>query len=249
MNSVPPLEESKRTAFREALQVGAGLLALRLDAAVVAAFERHYAELLAGNQRANLTAIVAPVEAAEKHYLDSALCAEHVAGDARTLVDVGSGAGLPGIVCKLLRPGLVVTLLDSQRKRTEFLRHVSASLGLADLTVVQERAEDAGRDPVYRERFDCAVARAVAPLNVLVELALPFVRGGGRFVAMKGGEGEAEATAAERAIAVLGGRVREVVARVLPRGERRSLVLIEKVSATPVQFPRKAGMPAKRPLG
>lgn len=248
MNAGGAIEEAARAAFRAALLGGAGALGLALDEERVAAFERHYVELLAGNRVANLTAIVEPREAAEKHYLDSALCARQVGESACTLIDVGSGAGFPGIVCALLRPGLAVTLLDSQRKRVDFLRRAVGALELAGVTVVHARAEDAGREAAYRERFDCAVARAVAPLNVLVELALPFVRVGGRFVAMKGPEGEAEAAAAQRAIELLGGRIREVVAGALPRGDRRLLVVVEKVSATPRGFPRRAGMPEKRPL-
>lgn len=236
------------SGFREAFEAGAAELGLRFDPAVLAAFERHYLALLAGNARANLTAIVEPADAAEKHYLDSALCLEFVPDSADSLVDVGAGAGFPGLVLKLLRPGLAVALLDSQRKRTEFLREAVAALGLDRVAIAHARAEDAGRDPEWRERFDCAVARAVAPLPTLAELTMPFVAPGGLCIAMKGRDGEAEAVAGERAVRTLGGRVREVAERRLPRGDRRTFVVIEKISRTPAAFPRKAGTAARRPL-
>jgi 16S rRNA (guanine527-N7)-methyltransferase len=167
-------------------------------------------------------------------------------GDARTLVDVGSGGGLPGLALKITRPDLAVTLVEADSRKAAFLVRACAELGLRDVEVVDRRAEDAGRDARYREAFDVAVARALAPLPVLVELCLPFVRVGGRLLAQKT---EAEGVApAARAIELLGGAPAVVVAA--PSGARATgtVVIVEKVRATPDAYPRRAGLPGRKPL-
>jgi 16S rRNA (guanine527-N7)-methyltransferase len=164
-------------------------------------------------------------------------------------VDVGSGAGLPGLPLKILLPHIQLTLIESAAKKAAFLRHVVAALGLAGVEVLVLRAEDAGRIPALREACDLAVARAVAALPVLAEYALPFLRPGGLLVALRGRAAGEDAAAAQGAIATLGGALRQIRQVDLPGMDSpRHLVVVEKVRPTPERFPRRAGIPAKRPL-
>ena len=176
---------------------------------------------------------------------DSLVLLDHL-GDARTVVDVGSGGGLPGLPLRIARPELAVTLVESDQAKAAFLVQACARLGLQDVEVVARRAEDVGRDERYRERFDAAVARALAPLPVLAELCLPLVRVGGRLLAQKTEKEEVEA--AMSAIATLGGSLEAVHAA--PSAARGSGVVIEvaKVSSTPDSYPRRAGLPKRKPL-
>jgi 16S rRNA (guanine527-N7)-methyltransferase len=176
---------------------------------------------------------------------DCLVLVEHL-GDARKVVDVGSGGGLPGLPLKIARPDLELTLIEADQDKAAFLVHACAQLGLEGVEVVARRAEDAGHDPLLREAFDVAVARALAPLPVLVELCLGLVRVGGRLLAQKT-EGE-ETSAAERAIEVMGGSLTAVHAS--PSGARRAgtVVVIEKVRPTPAAYPRRPGVPNRKPL-
>ena len=176
---------------------------------------------------------------------DSLVLVDHL-GAARSLVDVGSGAGLPGLPIKIARPDLRVTLIEADQAKAAFLVHASAALGLEGVEVVARRAEDAGQDPALREAFDVAVARALAPLPVLVELCLPLVRVGGRLLAQKT-EGE-DTGAASRAIGLLGGRLATVVSAPSSARAAGTIVIVEKVSPTPALYPRRAGIPARKPL-
>lgn len=169
-------------------------------------------------------------------------------GGALSLIDVGSGGGLPGLPLKLARPELAVTLLEANRKKAAFLVQATAQLRLEGVRVLAERAEVAGQDPGQRERYDVATARALAPLNVLAELCLPFVRPGGRLLAMKASLG-AELAAARPAIAELGGGEPEVVLAPSPARAEGRIVVVEKVAPTPAAYPRRTGVPARRPLG
>ena len=176
---------------------------------------------------------------------DGLVLLDHL-GDARRVVDVGSGAGLPGLPLKIERPELEVTLIEADSAKAAFLVHASAVLGLIGVHVVARRAEEAGHDPQLREAFDVAVARALAPLPVLVELCLPFVRVGGRLLAQKT---EREPTAAAaRAIELLGGAPPEVHASPSAARELGTIVVIQKVRPTPARYPRRAGVPARKPL-
>ena len=176
---------------------------------------------------------------------DSLVLLDHL-GSARNLVDVGSGAGLPGIPLKIARPDLEVTLIEADHDKAAFLVHACAALQLGHVEVVARRAEEAGRDPRLRESFDVGVARALAPLPVLAELCLPLVRVGGRLLAQKT-EGEV-ASAAARAIDRLGGKLSGVVAAPSAARKRGTVVVIEKVRATPARYPRRPGVPARRPI-
>jgi 16S rRNA (guanine527-N7)-methyltransferase len=165
------------------------------------------------------------------------------------LVDVGSGAGFPGLPLKILHPEVHITLVESNRKKIEFLTHIVNILGLTEIEIVDERAEDLGKTSSCRDQFDWAVARAVAVMPVLLEYLLPLLRVGGRGVAQKGEAGLAEVQDADSSMKILGGRLEQVYPVELPTvAETRYLILFEKVAGTPVKYPRKAGIPAKRPL-
>jgi 16S rRNA (guanine527-N7)-methyltransferase len=211
-------------------------------------FATYADELRRWNERVNLTAITDESGIVVRHFLDSLRCARSWGTPPRSLVDVGAGAGFPGLPLKILRPELRLTLVESVEKKAAFLRHIVAVLGLSEVAVVAARAEAIGRDPAQREQYDLVVARAVAELRVLAEYCLPLCRVGGRFLAPKGGQVADEAQAAAEAIRRLGGRLIAVEPVELPGVEPRTLVVVEKVRLTPPQYPRAAGVPAKRPL-
>jgi 16S rRNA (guanine527-N7)-methyltransferase len=226
------------------------LIGLRLSPAQLAAFEKYEQDLLEWNSRLNLTAIDHPEKVRVKHFLDSLTCLLAMRGTPiERVVDVGTGAGFPGIPLKIACPHIRLTLLESVGKKANFCRHAIKALQLADVEVVQERAEAAGLLPEHRERYDWAMARAVAGLPVLAEYLLPLVRVGGKALAMKGESGPAEAQAAERAMRLLGGRLQQLIPVTLPGVEdQRYLIVIQKQSATPDQYPRRVGVPSKHPL-
>lgn len=206
-----------------------------------------YARILVDyNQKVNLTAITDPEGIENKHFVDSLLFAAQpeVAG---AMVDVGTGAGFPGIVAKIYKPELALTLMEPTGKRVDFLKYACAQLGLTGVEFAKERAEEAARK-VWRERFDLASARAVAALPMLCEYCLPLVKVGGRMIAMKGPDGEAELAAAQGALTKLGGKAVEVRHLTLPGGDVRTLIVCEKISQTPSVYPRNGGKIAKSPL-
>ena len=206
-----------------------------------------YAELLVDyNRRVNLTAITEPEGIEDRHFADSLLFAAQpeVAG---SVVDVGTGAGFPGVVAKLYKPELRLTLMEPTGKRMDFLRYLCGELGLTDVEFARERAEEAARK-VWRERYDVACARAVAALPVLCEYCLPLVRVGGVFVALKGPDADAELFQRVGGAGQLGGRHEATRAFTLPDGSERRLVLCRKISQTPTVYPRNGGKIAKKPL-
>jgi len=212
-------------------------------------FSSYFEQLVQGNRKANLTAILEPRQVLLKHFLDSLALLSWNHALTGPLLDVGSGAGLPGIPLKIALPGLEVRLLDSTRKRVEFLRSVIARLGLTGIDVLHGRAEELARQAEYRERFPLVVSRAVARLPVLLELCLPFVSPGGRFVAYKGPEAIQELSTAERALAELGAVTEEAFPYSLPDASgERCLLIFAKKTVTPPRYPRRAGTPEKRPL-
>ena len=208
-----------------------------------------YSEILREkNKVMNLTAITDPTEIVTRHFLDCAALAPYMPQDGRVL-DVGTGAGFPGIPLKIEFPEVEVVLLDSLNKRVKFLNEVIGQLGLSKITAVHGRAEDFARQKDYREQFDLVVSRAVANLSSLSEYCLPYVKVGGRFVSYKSGKLNEELAAAQKAIHVLGGEAKEPVYFQLTGTEdERSFVCIEKGKATPKKYPRKAGTPAKEPI-
>lgn len=206
-----------------------------------------YAQLLVDyNQKVNLTAITTPEGIEDRHFVDSLLFAAQPEVEGR-LVDVGTGAGFPGVVAKIFKPDLALTLMEPTGKRIEFLKYLCAALGLTDVEFAKERAEEAARK-AWREQFDVASARAVAAMPVLCEYCLPLVRVGGVFFAMKGPDAEAECAASRVAVHKLGGRYAGVRPFTLPDGSERRLVLCEKISQTPTVYPRNGGKIAKNPL-
>jgi 16S rRNA (guanine527-N7)-methyltransferase len=221
---------------------------LSLDARQLDQFASYSDELRRWNARVNLTAIADEREIATRHFLDSLRCALSWGAHPDSLIDIGTGAGFPGLPLKILRPALHLTLVESIEKKAAFLRHVVATLGLGDVEIVVARAESVGRDPAQREQYAIATARAVAELRVLAEYCLPLCRLGGRFLAPKGAQIAGEVERALPAIARLGGGPPTVEAVDIPGLERRSLVIIEKSALTPAQYPRAVGMPLKRPL-
>lgn len=210
---------------------------------------RVYKDLLKEwNEKVNLTSILDDVMIAEKHFVDSISVCPYIKKDGATLIDVGTGAGFPGLPVKIIRDDIKVTLIDSLEKRTKFLKEVVRVLELDDVEVVHARAEDKGLDVSCREKFDYACARAVASLPVLLEYCLPFVKIGGVFVAMKGSNIN-ELDDSKDALNVLGGKIVDVREFFLPDSDyKRNIVLVEKVRRTPNKYPRKAGKPKKDPL-
>lgn len=237
----------------EFLARGSAELGIELDEAQLEQFRRFHAELVDWNTRANLTTVTGWEQVQVRHFLDSlavlpALPAGLLDRGGRIL-DVGSGAGLPGIPLRIALQGLKLTLMDATAKKASFLTHVTGALGLTDVQVLSGRAEDLGHDPELREGFDAVVARAVVKLPVLAELCLPFCRRGGLVVAHKGPGVDDEVSTAAKAIQELGGRLRAI--REMPLqglGLKGVLVVLEKVDSTPDRYPRRPGIPAKRPL-
>lgn len=233
-------EEEFRKIFSEAgLQASVGLYApLRV-----------YSDMLADwGMRMNLTAIREDRAVAVKHFADSLIPLTFVEIPAgSTVVDVGSGAGFPGVPMKLARPDLSLTLLDSQQKRLTFLEALCRKLDI-EAGLLHMRAEEAGRAPEYREHYDAAVSRAVAALPVLTEYCLPLVRTGGMMLALKGASGRAEAAESERAVTLCGGRIESITDYRLPDGDARALIVIRKISQTSTQYPRTAAKIGKNPL-
>ena len=211
-------------------------------------FETYSRLLLQWNKQLNLTAITQPREVLEKHFLDSIMpLALHEIPHGAAIIDVGTGAGFPGIPLKIVRPDLRLTLLDSLGKRLNFLSELSRELGQQN-EIIHARAEDAAHSPALRESFNLATSRAVAALPMLCELCLPYVRPGGVFIALKGPGADAEITAAQSAAATLGGSAIEKISYTLPESGERTLCISEKLSQTPPKYPRKPKQIAKTPL-
>jgi 16S rRNA (guanine527-N7)-methyltransferase len=225
-------------------------LKINLTPAQNALFEQYQALLLEWNQKFNLTAITDPQEMQLKHFYDSLTCLRAIPPDAQSLIDIGCGAGLPGIPLKIMLPQLKLVLADSVGKKVEFCKIAAKELGLTDVTALHARAEDLGQDKAHREQYDWAIARAVAPLPVLAEYLLPLVRVGGSMLAQKGASAASELELANKAIRVLGGGQAKLDAFELPvTHDQRALIQVVKEKNTPAQYPRKAGTPSKKPLG
>lgn len=226
------------------------LLGMSLTERQFAQFDRFYELLVEWNKVMNLTGITEYEEVNEKHFVDSLSIVKAVdMGKINTVIDIGTGAGFPGIPLKIAFPHLKITLLDSLNKRIKFLDTVIGKLGLEDIHTIHGRAEDFARQSEYREQYDLGVSRAVANLATLSEYCIPYIRIGGIFVSYKSGEIDEEVKTAQTAIKILGGKQREVVKFQLPGSDiGRSFVKIEKVKPTGKKFPRKSGMPSKEPI-
>lgn len=213
-------------------------LGIKLSSAKSAQFERYYELLIKWNEKINLTRITEKDEVALKHFADSlTLLKYYDIKEGARVIDVGTGAGFPGIPLKIARPDIKLTLLDSLNKRLTFLREVCGELGI-EAQLVHSRAEDGGQNPALRESFDLAVSRAVARLNILSEYCVPFVKQGGAFVPMKGPDMEEEINEAENALKILGAKIRSVNEFNLEGAGGRTIIVIDKTSKTPKQYPR-----------
>lgn len=211
-------------------------------------FYTFYKKLVEKNKVMNLTGITEFQDVVVKHFLDSLLLHRALPiGQLKRIIDLGTGAGFPGIPLKIAIPEIKITLVDSLKKRTIFLKEAVEELKLDSVEVIHARAEDLARDPNYREKFDLCVSRAVANLSVLEEYCLPFVEIGGKFAAYKSGEIDDEVKGAKKACHLLGGKCKEVY-RCDLKGNQRSFVVVEKIKRTPKCYPRRAGMPGKEPL-
>ena len=232
-----------------ALKQGAARLGIHLTAQQLWMFETYTSLLLDWNKRVNLTAITDPVEIAIKHYLDSLLCLTvEMPRDAKA-IDVGTGAGFPGLPLKIVRPDLNLTLLDATKKKLVFLDAVCSELGFLDVQLVHARAEEAGREVAYRERYNVVLSRAVTNMTALAEYCLPLAAVGGFLLAQKGPDVTEELEAGRNAIETLGGRVEHKIEKVVPMSDyRRTLILVRKVAPTPDRFPRPQKEISAKPL-
>ncbi|MDA8189133.1 MAG: 16S rRNA (guanine(527)-N(7))-methyltransferase RsmG [Dehalococcoidales bacterium] len=247
------------------LTKGADLLGIPLAEHQIDLFQTYAEELVDWNRKVNLTAITGYEDIQTKHFVDSLTCFLAFPGVARRdhppligsipplagirVIDVGTGGGFPGLPLKIARPEISLTLLDSVAKKTRFLEHVVQKLGLTWVDVVTGRAEEIARDPLHRERYDVVVSRAVAELATLMEYCLPLAKIGGRAIALKKGALEEELRTGQKAINLLGGRFGEMIPVELPGLlELRYAITAEKVAPTPASYPRRPGVPAKKPL-
>ncbi|WP_143322385.1 16S rRNA (guanine(527)-N(7))-methyltransferase RsmG [Clostridium sp. HBUAS56010] len=238
--------------FKEQFIKELSLLSLHLEEDQLNQFYKYYELLTEWNKVMNLTAITELEEVVTKHFVDS-LSLIRAVGDLGQqpyrIIDVGTGAGFPGIPLKIVFPELDITLMDSLNKRIKFLNEVIGQLNLDKIEAIHDRAEDMGRNPIYREQYDLCVSRAVANLSTLSEYCMPFVKVGGAFIPYKSGKIEEELVAGKHAVFLLGGKVERVETFLLPGTEaERSLVIIRKNTEISKRYPRKAGLPSKEPL-
>ncbi|WP_302609412.1 16S rRNA (guanine(527)-N(7))-methyltransferase RsmG [uncultured Mitsuokella sp.] len=236
--------------FQDEMKKAAEAYGLYLSEVQLQQFTRYYELLIAWNEKMNLTAITEAHEVAIKHMVDSLTAYDKTLfHKGVSVIDVGTGAGFPGLPLKIFCPEICLTLMDSLNKRVKFLQTVVDELGLTGVECVHARAEEGARNKKYREQFDIAVSRAVARLPILCEYCLPFVKKGGHFLALKGRAYAEEAEEAKKAIKVMGGSHTEVREVHLPDLEdKRAIIIVTKTMPTPKAYPRKAGTPAKNPL-
>jgi len=228
-------------------------LGLHLLQSQLEQFQTYYQELIEWNKRINLTAITSCKDVQIYHFLDALTVVtawkQNSEGSRLRVIDVGTGGGIPGIPIKILFPEIKLTLLEATRKKTDFLTHVIYKLGITDTEIINGRAEETARANTHREHSDTVLSRAVAPLAVLAELTLPFCTLGGEVIAYKKGAIEEEIHQAEKAIYLLGGRIKKIINVTVPElADNRKLIVIEKTAPTPDKYPRRPGMPAKRPV-
>ncbi|MGM9521008.1 MAG: 16S rRNA (guanine(527)-N(7))-methyltransferase RsmG [Oscillospiraceae bacterium] len=234
--------------FEEIIASGAGDMGLKLPARAPGAFREYYELLMERNQEFNLTAIKGEEDAARLHFLDSIALLREYDFSGKRVIDIGTGAGFPGLPLLIAGPDIDLTLVDSTEKKVNFLREVCEKTALT-ARCIHGRAEELGNDPEYRERFDITVSRAVARLNMLTELCMPFVKTGGAFIAMKSADSEEEINEAKSAIKTLGGKISQVREYTLPGTDiLRRAVVIEKTSPTPGKYPRRFAKLSKAPL-
>ena len=238
------------TEFKNELNLDLGKLNIFLEEEQINQFYKYMNILIEWNKNINLTAITDPKEVILKHFIDSIYVLKNIEISSNSsVIDIGTGAGFPGIPLKIVRKDLNVTLLDSLNKRIMFLDNVINNLGLKDISTIHGRAEEIGKNKKYREMFDYAISRAVANLTVLSEYMIPFVKLGGKSICMKGGNIKEELENSQKALGILGGNLIHVEEfNLLDTDIKRSLIIIEKCKITPIKYPRKPGTPVKEPL-
>ena len=235
----------------EKLKSGSEKLGLHLNTGQLRQFEIYYIELIAWNRKMNLTSITDYEEVQVKHFLDSLMVTLAMRAPFKGVnaIDIGTGAGLPGVPLKILKPDISLVLLEATSKKARFLNHLVTALGLEDVEIAVGRAEAAAHDIQYREKFDIVLSRAVAYLPTLVELTLPFCAVGGSLIAQKKGDIQKELEQSNEAINTMGGYLREAKPVGLEAlNDSRYLIVIDKVNPTPEKYPRRPGIPAKRPI-
>ncbi len=234
--------------FKDILKSEAQKHRIQLSPENVQEFSEFRTELLKWNEKVNLTNITKPKDFAKKHIVDSLILTKYIdIGSNAKVIDIGTGAGIPGLIIKIYRPDIDLTLVESISKKTKFIDWIVQDMNFTNVKVINDRAENVGHDMVYREKYDIVVARAVSALNTLLEYCLPFAKTGGIFVAMKGGAPEDELHASKRALKLLGGNLEKCHKYTLNDLER-SLVVVLKTRVCPKKYPRKPGMPKKTPL-
>lgn len=238
----------EKQEFEQKIKTYADETKIVLNEQQIHQFYQYMELLLEWNEKINLTAITNPEEIIVKHFIDSLTIAKHVKENAR-LIDVGTGAGFPGIPLKIIREDIEITLLDSLNKRVNFLNEVIRELKLSKIQAVHSRVEDFAKDKKNRESFDYATSRAVANLSTLSEYLIPLVKIGGNAISMKGSEVDEEMKQSQKAISLLGGKIETIETFQLPQSDiNRNIIIIHKSQNTPNKYPRKAGMPSKEPI-
>ena len=238
----------EHSTFNEKLLEKASVLGVRFSVEQMEQFYKYMNLLIEWNEKMNLTAIIEPSEIILKHFIDSITILKDIK-DGSTVVDVGTGAGFPGIPLSIMNPTLKITLVDSLNKRLIFLQEVIKELNLKNVELIHARAEEFGRNKKYREKFDIATSRAVANLATLSEYLLPLVKINGQAISMKAGNASQEIEEAQKAIKTLGGHINRIDEFYLPQTDiARTIIIIDKIKETPNQYPRKAGTPSKEPI-
>ena len=238
----------EHSIFNEELLEKASVLGVRFSVEQMEQFYKYMNLLIEWNEKMNLTAIIEPSEIILKHFIDSITILKDIK-DGSTVVDVGTGAGFPGIPLSIMNPTLKITLVDSLNKRLIFLQEVIKELNLKNVELIHARAEEFGRNKKYREKFDIATSRAVANLATLSEYLLPLVKINGQAISMKAGNASQEIEEAQKAIKTLGGHINRIDEFYLPQTDiARTIIIIDKIKETPNQYPRKAGTPSKEPI-
>lgn len=238
----------EHTTFNEGLLEKASTMGVRFSVEQMDKFYKYMNLLIEWNEKMNLTAIIEPNEIILKHFIDSITILKDIK-DGSTVVDVGTGAGFPGIPLSIMNPTLKITLVDSLNKRLIFLQEVINELDLKNVELVHARAEEFGRNKKYREKFDVATSRAVANLATLSEYLLPLVKINGKAISMKAGNASQEIEDAKKAIKTLGGNINNIEEFNLPQSDiGRTIIIIDKIKGTPGKYPRKPGTPAKEPI-
>ncbi len=238
----------EHSTFNEELLEKASILSVRFSVEQMEQFYKYMNLLIEWNEKMNLTAIIEPSEIILKHFIDSITILKDIKDDS-TVVDVGTGAGFPGIPLSIMNPTLKITLVDSLNKRLIFLQEVIKELNLKNVELIHARAEEFGRNKKYREKFDIATSRAVANLATLSEYLLPLVKINGQAISMKAGNASQEIEEAQKAIKTLGGHINRIDEFYLPQTDiARTIIIIDKIKETPNQYPRKAGTPSKEPI-